>query len=491
MARGTTLNPTPALAPRADTPSTARPDRRWLVLTAVGVGTFMSALNGSIVNAIMPVLMRELRIDFATAEWITMVFLLLVSGLLLSFGRLGDMVGHKRVALAGFGLFILGSVACGLSPTAGWLIGARGFQAVGSAMLMATSPALLTAAFPARQRGRALGLQATFTYLGLMVGPTAGGWLTQRFGWPSIFFLSVPVGLVALALTLFAVAPDAQRERREPFDPAGALLFLIGLTALLLALSHGQDWGWGSSKVIGLLVLALALLGAFLAVEKRVRFPMIDLTLFDVRIIRAATVSALLSYICVYSVTFLMPFYLMRFRGMPPGQAGLLLSAQALTMAITAPLSGALSDRIGSRLPASLGMAVVTVGLVLLATLDAEASLLDIALRLGLLGIGSGLFASPNTSALLGAAPRQRQGIAAAVLGCARNVGMVLGVALAGALFARALAAEGGSLETGAGFVPAFRITFLVVAVFGAVGVVTSLARGPKSEGAQAEAKAS
>lgn len=454
--------------------------RKMWVLAAVGVGTFMSALNSSIVNAVLPAVMKSLQIDFGTAEWITMVFLVLVSGLLLSFGRLGDLLGHKRVYLSGFAVFVFAAVGCGLSRSATALIVARAAQAVGSAMILSNAPALLVRAFPPSQRGQALGLQGTCTYLGLMVGPALGGWLTERAGWPSIFLISAPFGLLAIALAWSVMPNEARSAHRERFDVAGAATFLAGLSCLLLALSHGQSWGWASGRVVGLLGTAAVSLAGFFGLESRRDSPMIDLSLFRERIVVAATSSALLNYVCIYAVMFLVPFYLHHFRGFPPSQTGLLLSSQAITMAILAPIAGSLSDRIGSRIPASLGMAVLTVGLVVLSTLDASASRMAIAGRLALLGVGSGMFAAPNNSALMGAAPRERQGVAAAVLACARNVGMVLGIAIAGAVFARVLAAHGGNIETGVGFLPAFRVTFLILAIFGVAATLTSLARGSR-----------
>ncbi|MBI5546803.1 MAG: MFS transporter [Deltaproteobacteria bacterium] len=467
-------------APPASNASWLGLERKWWVMASVGLGTFMSALNGSIVNAIVPVLMRELKMDLGTTEWVTMVFLVLVSGLLLGFGRLGDLVGHKRVNLTGFAVFATGLLACGLSWSAPALIAARGVQAVGAAMLMATGPALITRAFPGRQRGQALGMQGTFTYLGLMVGPALGGVLTERFGWPSVFYVGVPFTLLAMLFTWRAVADGPAAQRRERFDFAGAACFLAGLAALLLALSHGEAWGWSSVRTVGFLASAVVLLGGFVAIERSAASPMLDLSLFAARGIRAAVGSALLNYVCVYAVMFLVPFYLLRLRAFSPSEAGLLLSAQALVMAIAAPLSGTLSDRIGSRLPSSLGMGILALGLVGLSTLDEAAPKWAIAVRLAVLGLGTGIFVSPNNSAVMGAAPRNQQGVTAAVLACARNVGMVLGVAIAGAVFARTIAARGGSLETLVGFVPAFRVTFLVTAGVAVLGGLTSLARGPR-----------
>lgn len=453
-------------------------ERKWWTLAAVGVGTFVSALNGSVVNTIVPVIMAWYGMDFAAAEWIVMIYLLVVSGLLLTFGRLGDMLGHKRVYIVGYSVLTVAASLCGVAPTAPILIALRALQAVGAAMVLSNSPAILTGAFPARQRGQALGMQGTMTYLGLMVGPALGGYLADQFGWQSVFLLNFPVGVLACILAYVAIAGVVPPARGESFDPPGALTFMGGLSALLLALSHGRDWGWTSGVVLVLLAAAILLLGTFLAIERRSRSPMLDLSLFRARIFTAAATSALMNYICMYAVTFLMPFYLIQFRGFSPAQAGLLLSSQALAMAVVAPLSGSLSDRIGSRLPSTLGMVIVTVGMAWLSTLGAAAGTAETVARLMLIGLGTGLFVSPNSSALMGAVSRQRQGIAAAVLASARNVGMVLGVALAGAVFASALAVHGGSLEAGEGFLPAFSYAFLVMSLFGLVGTVTSMVRG-------------
>lgn len=453
-------------------------DRKWWVLGAVGVGTFMSALDGSVVNTIVPVIMRYFAIDLATVEWVMMVYLLTVSGLLLTFGRLGDTLGHKQVYILGFGIFVVGSAFCGLAPTATVLILMRCLQAIGAAMLFSNAPAILTLAFPARQRGQALGMQGTMTYLGLTVGPTLGGFLTDQIGWRSIFFINIPIGIVASLLAYTAIRHMRPPAHGERFDPLGAVTFLAGLTMLLLALSHGQNWGWLSGPVVGLIATSIVLLGIFVVVERRIDQPMLDLSLFRNRIFSTATLSALLNFVCVYAVTFLMPFYLIQYRGFSPGHAGLLLSTQALIMAIVAPLSGSLSDRTGAKLPSSLGMVILTLGLVSLGTLGATASSAEITVRLMTIGLGAGIFVSPNSSALMGAAPKQRQGVASAVLAAARNVGMVLGIAFAGAVFAVTLASHGGSIGPSAGFLPSFRDTYFIVAAFGAAGTLTSLARG-------------
>ncbi|HSQ31967.1 MAG TPA: MFS transporter, partial [Gemmatimonadaceae bacterium] len=251
---------------------------KWWVLVTVGLGTFMSALDGSVVNTLLPVLARALDASVAGIEWVTTVYLLVISGLLLSVGRAGDLFGHKRFYIAGFVVFVLGSALCGLARSAHVLIALRGAQALGASMLMATGPAILTRSFPMSQRGRALGTLGTFTYLGLTVGPSFGGWLAGAFGWPSVFYINVPIGALAIALAARSVADDRATRREESFDFLGAAVFTTGLVALLVALNQGHAWGWTSAPTLVLLVVATALLVVFVRVELRRKHPMLDLT---------------------------------------------------------------------------------------------------------------------------------------------------------------------------------------------------------------------
>jgi len=451
---------------------------KWWVLLAVGVGSFMTALDGSVVNTILPIISRTFGTDVATIEWVITVYLLVVSGLLLSLGRLGDMYGHKLMFVTGFFIFMCSSAVAGAAASAPALIAARGLQAVGGAMTLANGPPIITKTFPPTQRGQALGLAATLTYLGLTAGPSLGGWLTGLFGWRIIFYINVPVGLLAIALGLYFIPRDAGAEKREPFDLLGACVFIAGLVTLLLALNQGHAWGWGSTTILGLLTVAVTVLVGFVLIERRVTSPMLDLSLFRKRVFSAAALAAVLNYICLYSVLFLMPFYLIHGRGFSPAQAGLLLTAQPLIMAVAAPLSGTLSDRIGSRLPATVGMAIMSAGLFLLSRLGPDSSFQTIALSLAVVGLGTGIFVSPNNSALLGSAPRHRQGIAAAILATARNVGMVLGVGLAGAVFTTVLAAQGEALNSAASVFDATSLAFLVASGLALAGAAVSALRG-------------
>lgn len=463
----------PAEHPATDT---AERTRKWWVLLAVGVGSAMASLDSSIVNTVLPILSQAFATDVATIEWVVTTYLLVVSSLLLTFGRLGDLRGHKAVYVSGFGVFVLGSMLCGLAPSAPALIGARIVQALGAATLFANAPAILTTTFPPRQRGQALGLQGMMIYTGLTIGPSLGGWIAEHLHWRLVFYINVPVGLLAVWLSLRFIPSRRPSSGGERFDLLGALIFMVALIALLLGLNQGHAWGWSSPAVLGLLGAAALLLALFVRLELRTPAPMLDLRLFRNRVFSGCVASAVLNYLTIYSLLFLLPFYLLRGRGLSPSQAGLLLTAQPLVMAVTAPLSGTLSDRLGTRLPATLGMAILALGALLLSQLGPASPPSEIVLGLALAGLGTGAFTSPNSSALLGAAPANRQGIASGILATARNVGMALGIGVAGAVFTTLL---GGADPTSASpaLFQAVRGGLLVAAGAAALGAITSAVR--------------
>jgi len=449
-------------------------NHKWWVLLAVGIGTFMTALDGSVVNTILPVLRHSLNSDVAGVEWVVTIYLLTLSGLLLSFGRLGDLRGHKTIYLSGFGIFVLSSALCGLANSLVVLVIFRITQAVGAAMLAANSPAILTKNFPARQRGQALGLQATMTYLGLTVGPSFGGWLASQLGWQAVFYINVPVGALALWVSLRFIPYDAPEKVTERFDLPGATVFITGLVMLLLALNQGHNWGWSSPAIWGLLAAAGLLLLVFGRIETRSAAPMLDLSLFRSPLFSLSVASAVFNYICLYCVTFLLPQYLIDGRGLSAAQAGLLLTAQPIVMAIAAPLSGTISDRVGVRLPSTLGMSILAGGMLLLSRLGAASPWMQIILSLAVVGLGTGIFISPNNSAVMGSAPRHRQGIAAGVLATARSFGMVLGVGFSGAIYTTVLARGSAAHPT---LFQAFQASFVAAFVFAVLGIITSAVR--------------
>ncbi len=447
---------------------------RWYVLATVFVGTFMGPLDSSIVNIAIPSLGKDFSAGITTIEWVVTAYLLTTSVLLLSAGRLGDMMGHKRVYMAGFAIFTASSALCGLSAGIGQLVFFRVLQALGATCMLATGPAILTDTFPASQRGRALGMVAVSVALGLTVGPFLGGFIVGHLGWRWIFFVNVPVGLLALAMaSLILKEGHAAADRR--FDFAGSALALVCLLALLLALSMGGEWGWGSAEIVGLLAAAAIAGLLFIAVERWVEEPILDLSLFRNRLFSAANASALINYAALFVVMFLMPFYLGHALKASTQMTGIVLTAVPLATAIVAPISGALSDRIGSRSLSTTGLTVTALALFGLSRTSPERGLLPVAALLGAVGLGSGLFQSPNTSAIMGSVPRDRLGVASGLQATMRNVGMVLGVALAGAIVATL--APKGDLDPR--YVFAIHWAFATGAIIAAAGAALSLVRGP------------
>jgi EmrB/QacA subfamily drug resistance transporter len=455
--------------------------RRAGVVATLGVGIYLAALDISIVNAVLPVVADAFRTDLSAIQWVATVYLLVQSALLLAVGRLGDLWGHKTVYLLGLAVFVLSSAACGLATATPFLVAGRAIQAIGASMIFANLAVIMLHVFPPEQRGRAVGIQATIVYVGLATGAPLGGWLTELLGWQSVFLVNVPIGVIALLLGLRVAPSDPPVERHEPFDLVGSAVYVLGLALLLLGLNQGHAWGWISTATVGCLLLGAGLLAGWVAIELRVPSPMIDLSLFRQRAFSAPVVSALLNYVAVSS-TFLLPFALIQGRGLSPAQTGLILTCQPIIMAMTASISGSLSDRIGSRAPATLGMLILSIGLFLLSRLDASTSVGLIAVMLLITGLGIGLFTSPNSSAILGAVPPQRRGVANGVLGTARTLGMVLGIGVAGAVYTTTLGLIG---DPGAnGVLRAAGTGLLVASGVALLGTVTSATRPGLAAGA-------
>lgn len=453
-------------------------DPKWLTLAVVGAGTFMSALDGSVVNTALPIIGKATGATVSGLEWVVLVYLLTVSSSLLSFGRLSDIYGQRGLYVAGLGVFSLGSLMCGFATSVEMLVGFRAFQALGAAMLFALGPAVLTGAFPRHERGRALGMQATVTYLGLATGPALGGILTQHFGWQSIFFINVPIGAIVIAAAVKSIKSNII-PTHQPFDPIGAVTLAVTLFSLIYAVSKGNDFGWNSTIIVALLVIALLSFIVFVVVEHRSKHPLLDLKLFSNVTFSASTLAAFLNYMATSSLAFLMPFYLIHARNFTPSVAGLILISTPATMALLAGPSGFISDKIGVRIPATLGMAITAAGLLSLRMLNASSTPLQIVPHLILIGIGVGIFTSPNNSAIMGSAPLNRQGVAGAILAAARNIGFAVGIAVAGLIYT----AKSNELASYMQTVPnvitgSMQSATTVIAIIASMGIVISAFRG-------------
>jgi EmrB/QacA subfamily drug resistance transporter len=452
---------------------------KWWVLLAIGVGSLLGAIDTSVVNLSLPIIRHNLGSSVAMIEWVVSIYLLVVCGLLLACGRLGDLYGCKRLYVWGFVVFTFSSALCGLAWSVPVLVVFRGLQALGASALYACGPALLTSNFPPSQRGQVLGLQGFMIYFGHMAGPALGGWLTDHFTWRAVFYINVPVGLAALILSIYFVPRDEPHERGGSFDVAGAALFMSGFVVLLIALNQGYDRGWTSPSILALAAAALLLLLLFFLLERRLAQPLVDLQLFRDWVFSMSVSSSVLNYVSWYSILFLLPFYLIQGRGLSPSHAGLLLTIQPAVMSIAAPVSGTLSDRVGTRRPAMLGMAFLGTGLLLLSRLHGDSSMVYLMSSLGVCGLGTGMFIAPNSSAMMGSAPKHRQGIASGVLATARYVGMILGVGIAGAIFTTVL-----SRHTATALFEGVRKGFLAASIAAFLGCVTSAVRQePVSKG--------
>jgi len=460
---------------------------KWTVLWIVSIGVFMATLDSSIVNISLPRISSSFGVPLSgTVEWVIIGYLVVVAGTLLSLGRLSDIFGRKMLWVAGLGVFTAGSALCGAAPSLEFLVIARALQGIGGSMIMANSPALTTSAFPAGERGRALGIVAAVVAIGISAGPTLGGIITNHFSWRWIFYINVPVGIIGIIATLVLLSETGRSVEKQRFDPIGAILLCACLTCLMLGMSFGQELGWRSPRIIGLFVAGLWLFPAFIFYERSSDQPILDLTLFRNRLFSAALLSSFLSFMALFAVMFLMPFYLEELMGIPPQRAGLMMTAVPLTISIIAPVSGWLSDRYGSRILSSLGLAMSSAALWNIAHLTQHSSHLDIIWPLVMAGLGQALFQSPNNNAIMGSVPVNRLGIASSVLATVRTLGQGFSVAMAGAVFtslggsraAIILTHEGLSTSAASTFTHAFQIAMLTCMTIAAIGVFTSLMRG-------------
>ena len=427
--------------------------RKWLVLSAVAMGIFLATIDGSIVNVALPTLSTALGADFATVQWVVLSYLLTITTLLAVVGRLADMYGRKRLYNSGFIVFTIGSLLCGLSPTVGWLIGFRVLQGIGAALILALGLALVTEAFPPQERGRALGIAGSIVSIGIVTGPTVGGVIIENLSWHWIFFVNVPIGILGTYL-VWRNIPATRPPGGQQFDFGGAATLCLGMLGVLLGLTTGQREGFTSPQALGLFAFGIFFLLALVYIQRRHPQPIIDPVLFRNRLFTVNLFTGLLVFIGLGSGV-LIPFYLETVLGYSVQQVGLLLAVVPIALGIVSPISGVLSDRIGSRPISALGLAVTMLGYLALSTLSTETTAVGFLLRYVLVGIGIGLFQSPNNSAMMGTAPRERLGVASGLLAMTRNLGQTVGIAVLGALWAGLVfGSAGGPVAGGATAAP-------------------------------------
>ena len=460
---------------------------KWLALLTLSIGTFMSTLDASIVNISLPELTEVFDTEPSVVLWVTVAYLLVSVGLMLSIGKLGDLFGRKRVYVSGLAIFTVGLILCALSQSVVQLILARVVQAVGSAMVIALGNAIITAVFPAEERGKALGLISAVVSAGLLSGPVIGGLLLDALDWRAIFYVRIPVGIIGLVMSWLWLREQKDEEATARFDWGGSVSFFGGLSCLLLCINFGGRMGFTSIPVLSLAAGAVVLLTSFFVFERKVTQPILALGLFRNRSFATSLTTMLIMFIAVAANMLLMPFYLLNGIGRTASQAGLLLAATSATSLLVGPVSGWFSDKIGSRILCTTGMALISTALFLMARLNINSSTFDILLRLIILGLGLGMFSSPNNSAVMGSVPRQNLSTASAMIATTRQIGMSCGIAIAGAMFtarelfhSTALAGEAlapGMLER-LSLVSAYQDSFTYAAFFCIIGIFVSLVRG-------------
>ena len=408
---------------------------KWLVLATLAFGTFMATLDSSIVNIALPTIRRELDAD-DSVEWVVLSYLLTTTSTLLIMGKLSDWLGRRSMYITGFIIFVLGSLLCGLSWNIVSLVAFRIVQGLGASMIFAIAPAIISDTFTAKERGQALGLMGAVVAAGASTGPVAGGLLLGKFGWASIFFVNVPIGLVAI-WRASVVLPPSPKQPRQRFDLVGAGLFLVGVTTLLTGLDFGPepDYGWSHPLVVGLLSSGFVLLGLFFFWESRIRLPMLDLSLFRIRPYTMAILASWLGFVAAGGNLFIIPFFLQQLLGFTPQTAGLVLLSGPLTLSVIAPIGGYLSSRVSTRWLASTGLLLAAIGYFSFSFLRADWVWQDVVWRSSLVSFGFALFQSPNSSSALNAAPVSQRGVASSVIAFMRNMGLVVGIALAAAIW--------------------------------------------------------
>lgn len=446
----------------------ASPKYKWYALGAVMLGTFMSPLDASIANVALPTIGRAFHTPVDGTEWVLIAYMLTTSSTLVLFGRLGDLWGQKRVYIIGFAIFGLSSLACAFAPSFLMLAAARAIQGVGSAMLMSSSPAIITDTFPASERGRAIGLNGAAVAVGLSVGPVLGGFIITYFDWRWIFLINVPISIVALLVCAFVLRREERKD--EHFDFTGAAIAFTTLLAISLALSRAHVWGWGSPATIGALAYTVVGVVAFLRLERRVRAPMLDLQLFENRIFAFSVLAATLYFCAIYCVIFTTPLSAQVALGKNGLQAGLLLLPISILNVVLAPVAGALSDRVPARYVSTAGAVCFLAGSILLALQPDHPQTWALYVSLLIAGAGTAVFSQPNNSTIMGNAPPNRRGIAAGILATARTTGQLLGVSVAGAIYFLRSQQLGPLAHS---YAPAKAVFFAVAIIMVAVSLVS------------------
>ena len=457
-------------------------NRKWWTLGAMCFALFMIMLDNTVVNVALPSIQADLGSTLSGLEWTINGYTLAIAVLLVSGGRLGDIFGRRRLFLIGVTLFAASSMTAGLAQDTTMLVASRVVQGVGAALMMPATLSIVTHAFPPAERGKAIGTWAGISALALAIGPVLGGFLTEHVSWRAIFYLNVPVAIGAVVATLFAVRESRDETVGREVDFLGVATLTASLTALVLALIEGNSWGWGSPAVVALLAGSAVLMVAFVAVERRVRAPMVEFPLFASRDFVGANLIALIVTFAMMGQFFFIAIYMQEILGLSALEAGVRFLPATLMIVAVAPLAGRLTDRIGARWPIAAGLTLVSGALFWLTTITAATTYSDIWPSFTLMGLGMALVMSPMSTAAMNAVATAKAGIASGILSMSRMVGGTLGVAALGAIFQAQMGADaltGGAAGGAAGreaFIDAFSSAMWVATIVVWAGVVVAIA---------------
>lgn len=448
-------------------------NKRPALLVATLV-SFITPFMGSSINIALPSIAKEFSMDAVLLSWVTTSFLLATAVSLVPFGRIADIQGRKRVLKYGTIIYTIASLLSAISPSATALISFRVLQGIGGAMIYCTGIAILTSVFPMGERGKALGISVAATYVGLSLGPPLGGLLTQYFGWRSIFLANVPLGIITIALIFWKLKGEWAEAKGAKFDFTGSIIYGLALIAVMYGLSIMP-----AISGVWLIVIGISGILIFIKWEMRQESPILNINLFkDNTVFTFSNLTALIHYAATYAVFFFLSLYLQYIKGFNPGYAGIILISQPLAMAVLSPVAGRLSDRLDPRSVASIGMALTTVGLILLIFLNESTSLGFIIAILVLTGTGCAAFSSPNINAVMSSVDKNSYGVASAILATMRQSGQMLSMGITMLILAIYMGRLQITPESYQLFLKSMQTAFIISAVLCFCGIFTSLARG-------------
>jgi EmrB/QacA subfamily drug resistance transporter len=451
-------------------------NRKWWTLGAVAFGLFMIMLDNTIVNVALPSIQRDLNIGISELEWVFNGYALTFGVLMLTGGKLADLFGRRRIFVVGLVIFTLASLACGLATNAEMLIGARVVQGVGSALMNPATLSIITATFPPRQRGMAIGIWAGVAAMALAIGPLVGGLITQHIGWNWIFFINVPVGILAIVVTRLVVAESRDTSVGQRLDLPGLVSSAIALFALTYGLIEANTYGWTSGRILGLFAVAVVGLALFVVLELRQRAPMLDLSLFKNGTFAGANTVMLFVGLAMFGVFFYNSLFIQNIMGYSAVQTGATFLPMTMLIILVAPVAGRFSDRVGSRWLMGVGMVFLSVSLFLFSRLDIGSNFWDLLPGLMVGGFGMALVMTPTTAAAMGSVPVDKAGVGSAVLNSMRQVGGSLGIAVMGAIVAAAIHSRPGTPQGDAEFVTGFQHALIVASLIALAGAFLAVA---------------